>query len=123
MAASVAAVLIVIGITQLRRNRLAAFRWFDRALLIRILVVQVFLFQEQQSAATLGLFVDLFVWAMLRSAIVIEEQRLELELELELEGEVELEAEADAAGGPPAAPGAAPTGDAPAEATGPDARS
>ena len=80
-AAAVAAVLIVIGITQLRRNRLGAYRWFDRALLIRILVVQVFLFQEEQFAATLGLFVDLFVWAMLRSAIAIEEQRREAELD------------------------------------------
>lgn len=101
-AATVAAVLIVIGITQLRRNRLGAYRWFDRALLIRILVVQVFLFQAEQFAATLGLFVDLFVWAMLRSAIAIEEQRRE--------------AGPDDAPGPGGPPGNA-------EAAAPDARS
>jgi hypothetical protein len=74
-AAALAGVLVVIGIVQLRRDRLRAYRWFDRALLVRILVVQVFLFQQQQFAATVGFFVDLFVWAMVRSAIVVEEQR------------------------------------------------
>lgn len=74
-AASVAGLLILVGILRLHRSRLSAYRWFDRALLLRILVVQVFLFQEQQFAATLGLAIDLFVWVMLRSAIAIEEQR------------------------------------------------
>ena len=77
-AAVVAGVFVVIGIVRLRHHRLSAYRWFDRALLLRILVVQVFLFHQQQFAATLGLAVDLFVWVMLRSAIAIEEQRLEL---------------------------------------------
>jgi hypothetical protein len=74
----------VIGILMLRRNRLTAYRWFDRALLLRILVVQVFLFQEEQFAATVGLAVDLFVWAMLRSAMAIEEQRQETALDAEV---------------------------------------
>lgn len=103
-AASIAALMILIGILRLRHNRLAAYRWFDRALLVRILVVQVFLFQEEQFAATLGLFVDLFVWAMLRSAIAIEEQRQDAD-----GGD-------DPGTGPPAA-------GPPAEATGPGARS
>jgi hypothetical protein len=81
VAASVAGLMIVVGILTLRRDRLAAYRWFDRALLLRILVVQVFLFQEEQFAATLGLGVDLFVWAMLRSAMAIEEQRKEAALD------------------------------------------
>jgi hypothetical protein len=34
-AASVAGVLIVVGILQLRRDRMAAYRWFDRALVRR----------------------------------------------------------------------------------------
>ncbi|MFM8303060.1 MAG: hypothetical protein ACKOA9_01990 [Actinomycetota bacterium] len=77
-AAAVAGLFVLIGVVRLRHHRLSAYRWFDRALLVRILVVQVFLFQQQQFAATLGLAVDLFVWAMVRSAIAIEEQRLEL---------------------------------------------
>ena len=75
VAAAVAGLLVVIGIFRLRRSRLAAFRWFDRALLVWILVVQVDLFQQEQFAAVAGLAVDLFVWAMLRSAIAIEEER------------------------------------------------
>ena len=71
-----AAVLVVIGIARLRRSRLAALRWFDRALLIWILVVQVYMFKQMQLAAVIGLVVDLFIWAMVRSAMAIEEQRL-----------------------------------------------
>jgi hypothetical protein len=74
-AAGAAGVLVVIGIVRLRRNRLAALHWFDRALLIWILVVQVYMFKQMQLAAVLGLAVDLFIWAMVRSAIAIEERR------------------------------------------------
>jgi hypothetical protein len=74
--ASIAAgLLVLIGIWRLRRSRLEAYRWFDRALLVWILVVQVYMFRQMQFAAVLGLAVDLFVWAMVRSAITIEEQR------------------------------------------------
>ena len=75
VAATVAGLLVVIGIVRLRKNRLAALRWFDRALLIWILVVQIYEFRSQQFAAVFGLAVDLFIWAMVRSAIAIEEQR------------------------------------------------
>jgi len=74
-AASVAGILVVVGMWKLRRSRQAAFGWFDRALLVHILVVQVYLFHDQQFAAVIGLAVDLAVWAMLRSAMAVEEQR------------------------------------------------
>jgi hypothetical protein len=77
VAASVAGILVVIGIVRLRKSRLAALRWFDRALLVWILVVQVYMFRQEQFTAVLGLAVDLVIWAMVRSAIAIEEQRLE----------------------------------------------
>jgi hypothetical protein len=76
IAATVAGILVLIGIVRLRKSRLAALRWFDRALLIWILVVQVYMFRQEQFAAVLGLAVDLFIWAMVRSAIGIEERRL-----------------------------------------------
>jgi hypothetical protein len=76
VAAVLAAALVAVGIVRLRRSRLDAYHWFDRALLVRILVVNVFLFDEQQFAATIGLAADLIVWTMLRSAMAIEEQRL-----------------------------------------------
>jgi hypothetical protein len=77
IAATIAGILVLIGIVRLRKHRLAALRWFDRALLIWILVVQVFMFRQEQFAAVLGLAVDLFIWAMVRSAIGIEERRLQ----------------------------------------------
>jgi len=76
IAATVAGALVIIGIVRLRKNRLAALLWFDRALLIWILVVQFYEFRQQQFAAVIGLAVDLFIWAMVRSAIAIEEQRV-----------------------------------------------
>ncbi len=101
-AAALAGVLVLVGIVRLRKSRLAAFRWFDRALLVWILVVQVYLFHQEQFAAVLGLAVDLFVWAMLRSAIAIEVGREEQE-----ERERREEAGGAPAGSPEAAPGLA----------------
>jgi hypothetical protein len=75
IAGSVAGVLVLIGLIRLRRSRLDAFRWFDRALLVWILVVQVYMFQQEQFAAVVGLTVDLVIWAMLRSAIAVEERQ------------------------------------------------
>ena len=75
-AAATTTVMILIGGVLLPRNRLAAFRWFDRAVLVWILVVQIFLFDRQQFGATLGLLAALAVWALLRSAMTIEEQRV-----------------------------------------------
>ena len=74
-ASIVAGVLVVIGIVKMRRSRLDALRWFDRALLIWILVVQVYVFRQMQFAGVLGLAVDLVIWTMVRSAIAVEEQR------------------------------------------------
>jgi hypothetical protein len=81
IAATIAGVLVVIGIVRLHKDRLAALRWFDRALLIWILVVQVYEFRQQQFTAVIGLAVDLFIWAMVRSAIAVEEQRVHLDVE------------------------------------------
>lgn len=78
LAAAVAGILVLIGISQMRKSRLAAFRWFDRALLVWILVVQVYMFQQEQFAAVVGLAVDLAIWVMVRSAIAVEGQRAHL---------------------------------------------
>jgi hypothetical protein len=72
----VAGVLVVIGIVRMRRSRLEALRWFDRALLVWILIVQVYIFRQMQFAGVLGLAIDLFIWAMVRSAIAVEERRV-----------------------------------------------
>jgi hypothetical protein len=69
---SVSGTLIVIGVTQLRRSRLHAYRWFDRGLLVDIFVTQIFVFAEEQLGAVVGLAISLSVWVMLRSAINVE---------------------------------------------------
>ncbi len=68
------AVLIVIGIARLHRSRLAAYRWFLRAMLVNILIVQVFNFYDSQLVAVLGLAVSLIIYTALRYAIAREER-------------------------------------------------
>ncbi len=63
---------VAAGIWCLRRSRLAAFRWFQRAVLISILVTQVFVFYDSQLAALTGLAVSLLVYVGLRFAIARE---------------------------------------------------
>lgn len=72
--ATVAGILTVSGVVRLLRSRLAADRWFERAVFVRILVVQVYLFAQEQFTAVVGLGVDLVLWVMLRSAIRVEEE-------------------------------------------------
>lgn len=53
--------LTVIGASLLRRSRLAAYRMFERALLVSILFTQVFTFYEQQFSALVMLGFDLLL--------------------------------------------------------------
>ena len=61
------------------RGRSAAYRWFDRGLLVNIYVTQVFVFAEEQLAGVVGLVVALVVWIILRSAMKVERERSMLE--------------------------------------------
>jgi uncharacterized membrane protein YdcZ (DUF606 family) len=72
ISSSVSGALILIGVTRLRHSRLHAYRWFDRGLLIDIFVTQIFVFDEEQLGAVIGLFITLTLWVMLRSAIKVE---------------------------------------------------
>jgi hypothetical protein len=63
------AALVMIGVTRLRRSRLAAYRWFIRGLLVWILVTQVFVFYASQLAGVGGLAVDLAAYGSIRFAI------------------------------------------------------
>ncbi len=74
-AAALFAGLVLTGGVLLPRNRARAFRWFNRAVLVWILVIQVFRFDRQQFGAVLGLLVALAVWGLLRSAMAIEARR------------------------------------------------
>ena len=73
LAASLAsAACVVAGIWYLRRSRLRAYRWFQRAILISILITHVFVFYDSQLAALTGLAVSLLVYVGLRYAIARE---------------------------------------------------
>jgi hypothetical protein len=75
-----AGVLIVIGAFLLPRSRLSALRWFERGLLVEILVTQVFVFQQHQLGGLVGLTWTIIVWLLVRSAIRAERERDVLEV-------------------------------------------
>jgi hypothetical protein len=64
---------VVIGAWCLRRSRLEAYRWFQRSLLVSILVIQFFVFLESQLLALGGLAVDLLLYAALGFMIAREQ--------------------------------------------------
>jgi hypothetical protein len=66
------AVNLGVGVVALPRSRAAAYRWFDRGLLVHLYVVQIFVFAEKQLAGAISLVVTLAVWVLLRSAMRAE---------------------------------------------------
>jgi hypothetical protein len=71
----VSGVFYVVGAVMLRRSRLIAYTWFDRGLLVDILVTQVFQFAQEQLAGVTGFVVTITLWIMVRSAIRAERER------------------------------------------------
>jgi hypothetical protein len=68
--------LVILGVVRLPYSRLGAYRWFERSLLVAILVTQVLLFWQDQLAALSGLFWNLALLTVLRYMIVEERARL-----------------------------------------------
>jgi hypothetical protein len=66
---------IVLGLTRLRRDRVGAYRWFERALLVSILLTHVFIFVESQFGAVFGVGLDILLLLGVRSMIHAEEGR------------------------------------------------
>jgi hypothetical protein len=66
---------IVVGLVRLRRDRLAAYHWFERSLLVSILLTRVFLFVETQFGAAVGAVLDIALLLAVRSMIHAEERR------------------------------------------------
>jgi hypothetical protein len=73
----VAGLLMLFGLLRIRHDRVAAYRWFERGILVQIFVTQVFEFAQEQLAGVLGLAFNLLLWVALRSMI-----RAEVEQEL-----------------------------------------
>ena len=65
----VGALFIGRGALALRQSRLEAYHWFQRGLLVWILVTQVFVFYSSQLGGLLGLAIDLVAYGSLRYAI------------------------------------------------------
>ena len=73
---TVSMLLVALGLWRLRTgDRLAAYRMFDRALLVSIFVTRVFAFVESQFGAVFGLGIDLVLLVTLRYAAE-QERRL-----------------------------------------------
>jgi hypothetical protein len=77
--ALVAAVLLWIGVVRLGESRLDGYRWIERALLVSICLVQVFLFVQSQFLAVLGLSIEVIllvtVKAMMRAELKLAERQ------------------------------------------------
>ena len=69
-------VLSIIGVWSLRRSRLGAYRWFERAILMSIFFAQVFAFYRDQLSALIGLAASLLIWGVLRYMIYEEEAQI-----------------------------------------------
>ncbi len=68
MGTAVTAVLIVVGLVALRRSRLHAYRWFERGILVDLLVTEVFLFYDAPGSALIGIAVDIALLIAIRMA-------------------------------------------------------
>jgi hypothetical protein len=64
--------MLLIGAIRLRQSMLSALHWYEHAVLLALLVGQVFLYTAEQLAATLNLFALLAVWAALHWVIRFE---------------------------------------------------
>jgi hypothetical protein len=73
---SLSLALTVIGVVRLPQSRLAAYRWFERGVLISVFFTQVILFWQDQLAALGGLLWDLLLLSVLRFLIRQESARI-----------------------------------------------
>ena len=69
----ISSVLVMFGALVIWRSRLQAYRMFHLALLVSILITQVFAFYEEQLVAAAGLFLQLLILVALRFMIEREE--------------------------------------------------
>ena len=69
------AFFVLRGILLFRKDRLEAFRMFEHAIIISILLTQIFAFYRKQLGGILELVWNLFLWFSLRSMIGIEKTK------------------------------------------------
>lgn len=71
-ASALSAALVLLGVVRIRRSRLDAYRMFERAILVSILLVQPLSFYLQQFAALVELAFNVTILALLRTVIRAE---------------------------------------------------
>jgi hypothetical protein len=76
---TLSSLFVVVGIAQLLRSRLDALRTFERAVLVSILLTQVYTFYTDRFVALGGLAVNILILMTLRYLIASEHARLEQE--------------------------------------------
>jgi hypothetical protein len=69
------ALLIIIGLAVRRRSRVASYRWFKAAIMVSLLITQVFVFYHDQLSALIGVIFDLLLYTGLSYMIRREEAR------------------------------------------------
>jgi len=67
------ALLVLWGVLKLRQSRLAAFRLFERSILISIFFTQVFIFYQEEFGALVGLAIDILMLMAIRFMIQREQ--------------------------------------------------
>lgn len=78
VASGVAGVFVLLGVARVARgDRLEAYQMFERAILVSILLVQVFSFYAEQFAALVELTGNLVLLFLVRSMIRLEEERIQ----------------------------------------------
>jgi hypothetical protein len=70
-------ILVVIGIARWRHSRLAAYRWFERAVLVTLFIYEFFAFYQDQLTAVFGLAIVLVTYVTIRLLVREELARLE----------------------------------------------
>ena len=69
LTAGASTLVALVGLLRVRRDRIGAYTLFRRAVLINLLLTQVFLFRIQEWAATAGLAVDLLVLGLVAAEL------------------------------------------------------
>jgi hypothetical protein len=65
------AVLVVLGLRWIRRDTMAAYRWFYRALLVNLLFTHVFQFDVEQFLATISVLLDVVLLGLVAMALSV----------------------------------------------------
>jgi hypothetical protein len=67
----VCAALIALGLRRIRRDTMAAYQWFYRALLVNLLFTRVFQFDVEQFLATISVLLDVVLLALVAMALSV----------------------------------------------------